>query len=330
MGGAARGVHPELVHIFVWHRSKKCVTLARVTLTQAETEKDEKLPSPPTARVVRILELFARRPIEPIGLAEVARVLDLSKPTVHAILNTLVELGWLSRDDTTKSYALGAGLLVVGRAAEAGYPLVTLAAAQLEQLSARHGMTVTVGALLGDEIQVLDAAIPPARADGTVYRGMGVPFAPPFGAVFAAWGPVSRTRSWLDRAPAATVAAQHAALDAVRIRGFAIDLLTDTSRRIRTVLARLAGWEGSRDVQMALLPLMAELSDAGHGEELPSSGAFDVDVMTVPILDRFGHAALGISAQVNGPLTKAGVEDLAADLREAAGRVSASLPGVSG
>jgi DNA-binding IclR family transcriptional regulator len=303
-------------------------TLTAVTMLAAPTERnDDALPSPPTARVVRVLELFARRPVEPLGLAEVARVLGLSRSTTHAILNTLVELGWLTRDDNTKSYALAAGLVAVGRAAEAGYPAVSQAAAELAALSARYDMAMSVAAVFDDEIRVLDAVVPASRAGGVVQVGLSVPFAPPFGAVFAAWGPPSRTQQWLDRAPAGAAAAHEATLRAVLGRGFAVERLNDTSRRIRDVLARLGGLAGGREAQSALLPLMAGFGASDDAEPPSADDACPVDYLAVPVLDRFGHSALSITAEVDGPITRTALQRLAGDLLDAAARVSAGITG---
>jgi DNA-binding IclR family transcriptional regulator len=289
---------------------------------------DEALPSPPTARVVRVLELFAHRPVDLIGLTEVARALDLNKATAHAILSTLVELGWLVRDDDARAYALGAGLVALGRSAEQGHPLVSSAAALLADLAARHDVAVSVATVVDDEIRVLDAVAAPSGDHGHVQAGMRVPFAPPFGAVFAAWGRAARTRQWLERAPAGSEAAHAATLQAVIGRGFAIERLTETSRRIREMLRRLAALDDGGEARRALYPLMAELSDAGDGEELPATDApFPVDVVSVPILDRSGHAALSFAAQIDGLVTRTALHELATDLRAAAARVGAGGPG---
>ena len=45
--------------------------------------------SPPTARVVAVLDFLARHPHDTFGLSELARRLDLSKPTCLGILTTL-------------------------------------------------------------------------------------------------------------------------------------------------------------------------------------------------------------------------------------------------
>ena len=67
--------------------------------------------SPPTERVVAILDFLARHPHDRFGLSELARRLDLSKPTCLGIVTTLTESGYLLRDAQDKSYRLGPALI---------------------------------------------------------------------------------------------------------------------------------------------------------------------------------------------------------------------------
>ena len=50
----------------------------------------------------------------------------------------------------------------------------------------------------------------------------------------------------------------------------------------------------------------------------------------MPIVDRFGHTALSITAEVAGPITRTALQGLAGDLRAAAARVSAGISGITG
>ena len=54
--------------------------------------------SPPTDRVVRILDFLAGRPDERFGVSELARRLGLSKPTCLGIVTSLADAGYLVRD----------------------------------------------------------------------------------------------------------------------------------------------------------------------------------------------------------------------------------------
>ena len=60
--------------------------------------------SPPTQRVVAVLDFLAQHPHDRFGLSELARRLDLSKPTCLGIVSTLTEFGYLVRDAQDKTY----------------------------------------------------------------------------------------------------------------------------------------------------------------------------------------------------------------------------------
>src|SRR3954464_14877375 len=58
------------------------------------------------AAVLRLLGGAGR----PLALAEVAAPLDLPRPTVHGILRTLRDVGFVEQDRDTGRYSLGSGL----------------------------------------------------------------------------------------------------------------------------------------------------------------------------------------------------------------------------
>ncbi|MGY1938758.1 helix-turn-helix domain-containing protein [Nocardia gipuzkoensis] len=72
--------------------------------------------SAPTARVVDIIELLSRPGSERLRYSDIARELDLTQATTHAILKTLCDRGRVSRDPAVKTFALGPGLAPVAAA----------------------------------------------------------------------------------------------------------------------------------------------------------------------------------------------------------------------
>src|SRR5690242_12989694 len=63
--------------------------------------------SPPTQRVVSLLDHFVARRGGRYGLSELSRELGMSKPTCLGIVTTLVESGHLTVDPVSKTYGLG-------------------------------------------------------------------------------------------------------------------------------------------------------------------------------------------------------------------------------
>src|SRR5205823_2361202 len=76
--------------------------------------------SPPTDRVVAVLELLAGN--ESRTVSEVARALDLNRSTATAVLTALAGAGWVERLPD-RGYVLGPGLLPVAEAAFARLPV---------------------------------------------------------------------------------------------------------------------------------------------------------------------------------------------------------------
>ena len=62
-----------------------------------------------------------------IRFSDVVRELDLSQGTAHAILKTLSDRGWVTRDPVTKAFTLGPALTLVASSLDIGRPLAQLA-----------------------------------------------------------------------------------------------------------------------------------------------------------------------------------------------------------
>ncbi|HEY0226704.1 MAG TPA: helix-turn-helix domain-containing protein, partial [Mycobacterium sp.] len=91
--------------------------------------------SAPTARVLDVVELLARSANARLRFSDIVRELDLTQATVHAILKTLCDRGWASRDPVTKTFALGPALAVVGARMDTARPLAHAARSAALRLS---------------------------------------------------------------------------------------------------------------------------------------------------------------------------------------------------
>jgi DNA-binding IclR family transcriptional regulator len=152
--------------------------------------------SPPTRRVVAVVELLARRPDTPITLAEIARDLGISRSTGHAILHTLCACGWTVRDPLSGRYSLGPAMSRIWR--QAG-PLHRVLREPLQQFAQSIDMPVCMSEVRDGSIVVVDvAAVGPARPP--VAAGVRLPFIAPFGREFVAWAPPADRTAWVDSA----------------------------------------------------------------------------------------------------------------------------------
>lgn len=85
------------------------------------------------ARAAALLRAIAASPRREIGLADLARTLDLERPTAHRILRRLVDEGLVRQNPASRGYQLGPVVYELGLAAQ---PPLTLYSVSSDALSA--------------------------------------------------------------------------------------------------------------------------------------------------------------------------------------------------
>lgn len=85
----------------------------------------------------------------PVGVAEVARELDLPTSTAHRVLVTLFDTEYLTRDRTGTKYQLGIMAQELTEAFLGRWPVLDAASPYLRRLVAMSGETVTLSVRLG-------------------------------------------------------------------------------------------------------------------------------------------------------------------------------------
>ena len=216
-----------------------------------------------------------------LGVSDVAARTSLTVSTAHRLLQALRADGLVAQDPRTERYHLGAGLVALGRRAEARVPFDHLVP-HLEALARATGESVSLGTRVGDEVLiVLHVDSPhPLRFDQP--PGTYVPVhASGIGKALLAF--------------AADPAAEVAAL--ATMAAFTPDTLT-------TPEALLADLETTRQRGWAL----------NDGERFPG-----VRTMAAPLLDPAGRPWAGVAIQ--GPASRLAddrLDELAAILLRAA------------
>ena len=192
--------------------------------------------SPAVDRAVAVLNHLAAAPRQRFTLSELARDLDLNKATAHALLATLVDVGYLVRHDDDKTYALGPALIAIGNAALESYPAATLAQEPMDRLSQELDLSVVASAAIGGEIVILASAGTPRPLGINVQPGLRLPLVPPLGTVFVAWSGHREIDRWLNRlGPDASdddLERYRRALEVVRERGYSVGLGGDEQQRM--------------------------------------------------------------------------------------------------
>lgn len=289
--------------------------------------------SPPTARVVAVLDFLAHHPHEQFGLSALARRLDLSKPTCLGILTTLTDAGYLIRDASDKTYRLGAGLIALGHIAQESMRVNPAAREVLRALSQEHNTTAALSAVVDDRITLLEVVTPPG-VPLAVQAGQSYPFAPPVGLMFVLWDERA-LHDWLGRSPTIPLRTDTQRLDRVvaecRTAGYLVERLTPGGRRLYALMAGM-----SSTLPDELRALLGEMiSDIGErvylrGEgDSPRGQKHDVSVISAPVFDHHGRQAMVVSLQMGRALTDAEIVRHARGLMATAATLTAQLGGIA-
>ena len=285
--------------------------------------------SPPTQRVVAILDFMAEHPHDRFGLSELARHVGLAKPTCLGIVTTLTESGYLVRDSRDKTYRLGPRLIALGHIAQESMRVNPAAREELRRLSGTFNTTAALAAVVDDRITLLELVGPPG-ADVGVRVGQSYPFAPPVGLMFVLWDD-DALRDWLSRAPTIPLRTDTQRLDRViaecRTAGYLVERLTPGGRRLYALMAGM-----SSKLPDELRALLGELiSDIGERVYLRSEAEarqrHDISVISAPVYDHHRRQIMVVSLQIGRAMTDSEIARHAKGLTATADALTAGLGG---
>jgi DNA-binding IclR family transcriptional regulator len=125
-------------------------------------------------RAARILGALAGGPRR-LGVSELAERLDLTRPTVHGLLQTLQAHGFVEQDRDSEKYQLGPGLLYLGNSYLDLSELRSRSILHAERLAQRAGAAVRVGVMHGAEVIVVHHVFSPDRPFQVLEVGAQLP-----------------------------------------------------------------------------------------------------------------------------------------------------------
>jgi PcaR/PcaU/PobR family beta-ketoadipate pathway transcriptional regulator len=117
----------------------------------ADTAADERYMVPGLARGLAMLSAFTAEQPQ-LSLADLARAVGLTRSSAFRVAYTLAELGYLVRDEATKSYRLGPRVLGLGFAFLSSIEIVEVAQPHLMALRDRTQCSAHLAILDGREI----------------------------------------------------------------------------------------------------------------------------------------------------------------------------------
>ena len=261
--------------------------------------------SPPTDRVVAVLEYLAAHPRGESASAA-ARALGLNGSTCAVLLASLERARWVERA-ADKTYKLGDGLLSLCDAMRARFPLLGAGDAQLRRLSDELGCPCVLTRIHADHILVVAAS---GRGELAGGRDRRFPIDPPYGSVAVAWQSDDELERWLDL-PATPLSRGERAryrrfLAGIRERGYAVWRLDEGDvpllGRLREVLDAVRGEPHSEALRERLVRLFASYGRYGYlASEIERDRSVPVSYMIAPVFGPDGQPHFEIIVQLLRP-----------------------------
>ena len=259
-----------------------------------------------------VVELLAGSGKDRLRFSDVVRELGLTQATAHAILTTLCDRGWASRDPVDKTFSLGPALAVVAARVDTARPLAHTARTAALQLADELGYATSVVERVGDSL-VITAFEDAGRQSGGA-PGDRIRYAPPFGLAFAAWDTDEQQRAWIQRS-AATNAKLARRLKEVlartRERGFDVDCTTPALTQAAQVVGTLPS-DGLPDhVREITDQLLVEFTTIGFlSDDDTARQAQPVATIAAPVFDHRGRVAMIVAVHPLQALTRKRIDSI--------------------
>jgi DNA-binding IclR family transcriptional regulator len=93
---------------------------------------------------------------KPVGISDLARYFNSTKPTIYRHIQALVKHGFASQDKETNRYEAGIKLLVLGESLRERFNIVAMARNELSMLREATGHAVSLSTLRNDEVITLE------------------------------------------------------------------------------------------------------------------------------------------------------------------------------
>ncbi|MBC9716214.1 IclR family transcriptional regulator [Streptomyces sp. TRM66268-LWL] len=107
------------------------------------------------ARTVELLEVLAARGDRPARLRELAEELGVPRSSMYALLQTLIDRGWVRTDTTGSLYGIGIHALLTGTSYLDSDPRVRIVRPYLDEASEALGETIHLARLDGTDVVYL-------------------------------------------------------------------------------------------------------------------------------------------------------------------------------
>lgn len=278
--------------------------------------------SAPTTRVIDVVEFLSNPGRRQQRFSDIVRELELTQATAHAILKTLTDRGWVSRDSVTKAFELGPALSLIAARVDAARAGLSVAREAVCRLVEATDMSASVVELAGSDLVLTaferceDSPIVPPMDER-------IPYAPPFGVAYAAWDTEDAQREWVQRAAADDTALArrlHDVLDETRKRGYDIDRMTPTIAQAAQLLGELS--DVPRNVRGVIDRLRVEFAAVREMAAESGHSTWPVVTISAPVLDDTGHTRFLVAVHPLRPMSPSAIRTVGRHLLHETTRLS--------
>lgn len=283
--------------------------------------------SPPTRRVVDVIEFLIERHGTPTRLSDIVHALGLNQATAHLILKELTESGWITRDPVGKTFSVG-GTLVRLAGQINDFPSITRSAhAAAADAATVTGYSASVSERVADELVII-AFIAADDGHWTAAAGDRLPFAAPFGPAFAAWEPAEERGAWVRRSGVSSRAfeAQLAEqLEDIRTQGFSVERLSAEIASAIPVMLKMHTETRSDSMRNHVDQVLLEMTGTPRTSTKSDAPKNQyVGAIAAPIFNRIGRVTHNICVHPFRALPPRSVQQIGRRLRQAADAIEPS------
>jgi DNA-binding IclR family transcriptional regulator len=280
--------------------------------------------SPPTRRVVDIIELLAERRGSTTRLSDIVHALGLNQATAYVILKELDEMGWVTRNPADKTFSVGAALVRLAGRIDQSPSIAHAARAAASAAATDTGYAASVSERVADSL-VITAFIAGRDDQWSLSTGYRLPFAAPFGPAYAAWEPADERRVWIERSGVNSPAFEarlEEHLGETRHQGFSVERMSPDMVSAIPVMTRLQMDAQSDSVRDHLNEVLLEITGAPRVSGKPGSRHRQyVGAITAPIFNQLGRVTHNICVHPFTALSLRNVEQIGRHLRQVAGAI---------
>jgi DNA-binding IclR family transcriptional regulator len=278
-----------------------------------------------------VLSFLAAHATESFSLAELARLLKLSKGSAHRVLTALTEAGFVARHPRHKTYMLGVTMVAIGQAALERYPGIEIARREMTRLRERLGIGLGATAVVNDEYLLIAREGLPRTQDGLTIVGERRRLVPNIGIGQISWSSQSEIDAWLARGAdyLDDRIRNHlrAALPVIRQRGYS--MAANGSGMLRLIEASLVPSGTDSKGMPGAFPKIGEMTlNEFQLLDIAEAATTGVNYIAAPVFSPDGEVAFEIvGSDIPALASTEELETIAQSICQAANAVTAVIRG---